>query len=80
MKKFLLIVCIFFTATSVSFSNIKINNTHKDKEKDGKKINCSYCHSSGPKILQKKGQLKGNLLNGVALGKINGCAGKGCHK
>lgn len=79
MKKFTLILCIFFAASAVSFSNIVISGKHKDKIKDGKKVDCSYCHFTGAKIPQKKGMFKDNLVNGVSRAKIKECAGKECH-
>jgi len=58
IKKFgVLLVVLMFSATA--FSNVKISGKHKDLSKDGKKVNCAYCHTDNAKIEKKKGQSDG---------------------
>ena len=80
MVKRLSFFLVMLMISSVAFSNVKISAKHKDKMKDGKKVNCLYCHAGDSKIEKKKGQIQGQKLNGVALSKIKSCAGADCHK
>ncbi len=70
---------VMLMISAVAFSNVKISAKHKDLTKDGKKINCTFCHTDN-KIEKKKGQYKDDKLNGKALSKIKSCAGAKCHK
>ncbi len=72
-----LLVLLMFSVTA--FSNVKISGKHKDMKKDGKSVNCAFCHTDA-KIEKKKGQLNGKKLNGVAFAQNKSCAGKDCHK
>jgi hypothetical protein len=74
-----LIILIMITTTIAVYSNTKISAQHKYLDRDGKRINCIYCHSGDAKIIKKKGQLKDNSLNGVDLSEIKSCAGGSCH-
>ena len=80
MIKKLSIILVLLMITGAAFSNVKINAKHKDLTKDAKKVNCAYCHTSVMKIEKKKGQIKGEALNGVKFSKIKSCAGTDCHK
>ncbi len=80
MIKKISIVLVLLMISGAAFSNVKISAKHKDKMIDGKKVNCAYCHTGELKIEKKKGQVKGEALNGVKFSKIKGCAGKDCHK
>lgn len=80
MIKRLSIILVLLMITGAAFSNVKISAKHKNSTKDGKKVNCAYCHTSVMKIEKKKGQIKGEALNGVNFSKIKSCAGKDCHK
>lgn len=79
MIKKLSIILVLLMITGAAFSNVKISAKHKDLTKDAKKVNCAYCHTSVMKIEKKKGQIKGEALNGVKYSKIKSCAGKDCH-
>ena len=72
------LVVLMFSVSA--FSNVKISAKHKDLTKDGKKVNCAYCHTDVAKIEKKKGQMDGKKLNGASLAKNKSCAGKDCHK
>lgn len=74
----ILLVLIMFSVTA--FSNVKISGKHKDLKKDGKTVNCAYCHTGDAKIEKKTGQVNAKKLNGVAFSKISSCAGSTCHK
>ncbi len=80
MIKRISIILVLLMITGAAFSNVKISAKHKDLTKDGKKVNCSYCHTSGQKVEKKKGQVNGKALNGVKFSKIPSCAGSDCHK
>jgi hypothetical protein len=80
MIKKISIVLVLLMISAAAFSNVKISAKHKDLTKDAKKVNCVYCHTSVMKIEKKKGQIKGEALNGVKFSKIKSCAGKDCHK
>jgi nitrate/TMAO reductase-like tetraheme cytochrome c subunit len=80
MIKKISILLVFLMVAGAAFSNVKISGKHKDKMKDGKKVNCGYCHTGEMKIEKKKGQVQGQKLNGVAFSKIKSCAGSDCHK
>lgn len=73
MKKtfFAFFMVALFTATSVT-ANPQIQAKHKGLKKDGKMINCTYCHTTA-KIEKKKGYNINNA-NKNAL-----CMGSGCH-
>ncbi len=77
MRKFymfsaaLLIIAAFTTANLMA--NPEIQKKHAGKQKDGKNVNCAYCHT-GAKIEKKGGQ------NRAALEKKPQCLGPGCHK
>lgn len=70
---------VMLMISAVAFANVKISAKHKDLENNGKKVNCTYCHTDN-KIEKKKDQYKDGKLNGVALSKIKSCAGAKCHK
>lgn len=78
IKKFSFIITAILIS-AVAFSNPQIASKHKDLSKDGKKVNCLYCHTDA-KVEKKKDQIKGKSLNGVQLSKIKTCAGPACHK
>ncbi|MBN2161031.1 MAG: hypothetical protein JW807_16700 [Spirochaetes bacterium] len=76
MRKFYLFsaalaMIVAFSVSSV-MGNTGIMKKHAGKKKDGKSINCGYCHT-GQKIEKKKGQ------NMAALKQLPGCKGSGCH-
>lgn len=79
IKRFSILMTVLMITTA-AFSNVKISGKHKDLEYEGKKVNCSYCHTVDMKIEKKKGQVQGSKLNGVLFSKIKGCAGSACHK
>ena len=79
IKKFSLVMVLIMITTITVYSNTKLSNKHKGMEKDGKAINCAYCHEGDLKIAKKKKQLKDNTLNGVEFSKIKSCSGEGCH-
>ena len=79
VKKISLLILMIMISTAVVHSNTKLGSKHKYLEKDGKKINCTYCHAGDAKIDKKKNQLKNYTLNGVEFSKIKSCAGQGCH-
>jgi hypothetical protein len=79
MKKVIIILTAVFMSSAALFSNPAIMGKHKDQLKDGKKVDCGYCHQTGLKIPQKKGQIKDSKLNGKKYSQIKGCNGKGCH-
>ena len=78
IKKTAFLLLLLMIST-VSFSNTVIFGKHKDKEKDGAKVNCIYCHNT-VKIEKKKGQLQDKKLNGTKLAMLKTCNGAGCHK
>ncbi len=80
MVKKISVILVFLMIAGAAFSNVKISGKHKDLSKDGKKVNCGYCHTGEMKIEKKKGQFQDKKLNGVALAKIKSCAGSDCHK
>lgn len=79
MIKRISIVLVLLMISAAAFSNVKISAKHKQGVVDGKKVNCTYCHTNS-KIEKKKGQVKGETLNGVKFSKIKTCAGSDCHK
>ncbi|HOP64046.1 MAG TPA: hypothetical protein PK358_04415 [Spirochaetota bacterium] len=79
MKKCIVIFAVFMLSSAVLFSNPGIMGKHKGELKNGKKIDCAYCHFSGPKIAQQKGQIKNGKLKGRKYSRIKGCGGQGCH-
>ncbi|MBN1496811.1 MAG: hypothetical protein JXA07_08590 [Spirochaetes bacterium] len=79
MRKFYLfcsalVIVVAFSAASI-MANPAIMKKHAGKKKDGKSVNCGYCHTAanGAKIEKKKGQ------NLKALEKHPTCVGAGCH-
>jgi len=75
MRKFHLFAAamVVMTAFAVStFANPAIMQKHAGKKKDGKAINCMYCHTTN-KIQKKGGQ------NMAQLKQLPGCKGQGCH-
>ena len=77
MRKFYLfctavLMIVAFSAASI-MANPAIMKKHAGKSKDGKVVNCGYCHTAA-KIEKKKGQ------NHAALEKGPTCVGAGCHK
>ncbi|MCL2154726.1 MAG: hypothetical protein FWH53_03575 [Leptospirales bacterium] len=79
IKKISFVMVLIMVSAVAVYSNTKLSAQHKYLEKDGKKINCIYCHSGDAKINKKKGQLKDYSLNGIELSEIKSCAGEGCH-
>ncbi len=77
MRKFYLFSVVMAMVMAFAVSNVianpKINKQHAGKKKDGKNVNCAYCHTAN-KIAKKKGQ------NVKALEKAPACLGPGCHK
>jgi hypothetical protein len=75
MRKFhlfaaaLAIIAAFAVST---FANPTIMKKHAGLKKDGKAINCGYCHTTVG--IQKKGG-----QNVVQLKQNAGCKGQGCH-
>ena len=57
------------------FANPQIMKQHAGKKKDGKAINCMYCHgnNANPGIAKQGGQNKAQLMQKP------GCKGQGCH-
>lgn len=80
MKKVMIVLAVVSLSSAALFSNPAIMGNHKDALKDGKKLDCGYCHMTGLKIPQKKGQIQDGKLNGKKFSQITGCNGKGCHK
>jgi hypothetical protein len=75
----IILFSVLFTA-AVLYASPAISSQHLNMEKNGKKVNCAYCHSNPVfKIEQEKGQLGKDSLNGVPFSKIKTCAGSGCH-
>jgi hypothetical protein len=77
MRKFYMfsaavLIITAFTAANL-MANPEIMKKHAGKKKDGKNVNCAYCHT-GAKIAKKGGQ------NVKALEKMPACLGPGCHK
>jgi hypothetical protein len=77
MRKFYLfcatlLVIVAFSAASI-MANPAIMKKHAGKTKDGKAVNCGYCHTAN-NIEKKKGQ------DHIALEKKPACMGAGCHK
>ena len=78
MRKFYLFATalVFIAAFTVSiFANPAIMKKHAGKKKDGKAINCMYCHgnNANPGIAKQAGQNKAQLMQKP------GCKGQGCH-
>ncbi|MGV7930195.1 MAG: hypothetical protein AB2L13_15055 [Spirochaetota bacterium] len=73
MKKIgFMVLLAAFCASSIALANPDIQKKHKGLKKDGKMINCAYCHTTA-KIEKKKGY-------GIALVNKNPlCMGSGCH-
>jgi hypothetical protein len=67
-----LLIIAAFSAVSL-MANPEIMKKHAGKSKDGKNVNCGYCHT-GAKIAKKGGQ------NHKELEKMPACLGAGCHK
>jgi hypothetical protein len=83
MKRKRLLIFIFSMVMCMSaagvYSNAIINSKHAGmKARDGKAINCGYCHGA---IAKQKGQ---NLMKGQAkyrsLAQKPSCGGGGCHR
>lgn len=72
-------VILMLVISTAGFSNVAINGKHKSLVKDGKKVDCTYCHT-GQKIEKKKGQMANKKFNGKGLSQMKACAGKDCHK
>ena len=77
MRKFYLfstalLIITAFTAANL-MANPEIMKKHAGKQKDGKNVNCAYCHT-GAKIEKKGGQ------DHKALEKKPQCQGSGCHQ
>jgi len=79
IKKISFIMVLIMLSAGVVYSNSKLSADHRYLEKDGKKVDCKYCHSGELRIAKKKNQLKNNTLNGVDFSEIKSCAGAGCH-
>jgi hypothetical protein len=79
IKKISFFIVLMMISSAAVYSNSKLAGKHKYMEKDGKKIDCKYCHSGDVKIDKKKGQVKDSMFNGVELSKIKSCSGSGCH-
>jgi len=80
MMKRLSILLVLLMISGAAFSNVVISGKHKDKMKDGKKVNCAYCHTDS-KVEKKKGQMVNKkVFNGVNLAIIKNCDGADCHK
>ncbi|MBN2718172.1 MAG: hypothetical protein JXX14_20170 [Deltaproteobacteria bacterium] len=73
MKKGLFFV-IFATLliSALAMGDKTMNKAHKGMEKDGKKVNCVYCHNGTD--IPKKGQDFNKFI------KTPTCAGEKCHK
>lgn len=80
MKKIMVVLAVVSLSSSALFSNPVIMGKHKDMIKEGKKVDCGYCHMTGLKIPQQKGQIKDGKLNGKKFSLVKGCNGKECHK
>ena len=46
---------LMLVVSTAGFSNVAISGKHRNMTKDGKKVNCVYCHSGSMKIEKKKG-------------------------
>jgi len=77
MRKFYVFSAVMALVMAFAVSNVianpKIQQQHAGKKKDGKAVNCGYCHTAN-KIEKKKGQ------NVKALEKKPACLGAGCHQ
>ena len=77
MRKFYMFSAALLMITAFSIANLMANpeimKKHAGKSKDGKNVNCAYCHTFA-KIEKKAGQ------NKQALTKKPECLGSGCHK
>jgi len=67
---FAVVTAMFISA--LAFGDKKLNKIHKGMEKDGKKVNCVYCHKGTD--IPKEGTDFNKFL------KHPSCAGEGCHK
>jgi hypothetical protein len=78
MSKFHLFAAalVFIAAFTVStLANPTIMQKHAGKKKDGKAINCMYCHGNNAnKLIEKRGG-----QNMAQLKQRPGCKGPGCH-
>jgi len=77
MRKFYMFSAALLIIAAFSIANLMANpeimKKHAGKSKDGKNVNCMYCHNTA-KIEKKGGQ------NKQALMKKPECLGSGCHK
>jgi Zn/Cd-binding protein ZinT len=71
---------LMLVISTASFSNVTIMGKHKNFTRDGKKINCNYCHAGSVKLEKKKGQFADGKVNGKKRSQMKACAGKDCHK
>jgi len=86
MKKFIsIIVLMSFFSTTALYANSQIQSKHKNMKKDGKTVNCAYCHTQAKiaKLDAKKGETpkfkKGAGWDLSKVDKISLCTGSGCH-
>lgn len=75
-------LALMLAVSTAAFSNTAINGKHKDLKKDGKVVNCNYCHTDQKIEKKKKSSLSDDKkkLNGKSLSQVKSCAGKDCHK
>ncbi|NLV68398.1 MAG: hypothetical protein GXY14_12075 [Spirochaetes bacterium] len=71
---------LMLVISTAGFSNVGIMGKHKNMTKDGKKIDCNYCHAGSVKLAKKKGQSANGKVNGKKMSQMKACAGKDCHK
>lgn len=86
MKKILTIIAaVSFLSTTALYANMQIQGKHKNLKKDGKTVNCAYCHTQAKiaKLDAKKGQTplfkKGAAWDLSKVNRIALCTGSGCH-
>ena len=74
IMKHLLFLVVFATmfVSALAFGDKKMNKIHKGMEKDGKKINCVYCHKD-TNIPKEGTDFNKHMKN-------PSCAGENCHK
>jgi len=80
-----IIVLTGFFSTTALYANSQIQSKHKNMKKDGKTVNCAYCHTQAKiaKLDAKKGETpkfkKGAGWDLSKVDKISLCTGSGCH-
>ncbi len=86
MKKILTIIAaVSFLSTTALYANMQIQGKHKNLKKDGKTVNCAYCHTQAkivkPKVAQGESYKfkKGAAWDLSKVDRMALCTGSGCH-